>query len=239
MDKINYGIDAPVVIRNLLMIGGALILISVFLPSIGYSTLSGLIAHMVFWPGLFMVVEGLLMLLYAKWGKFRHRDRMLSLFPWRGDENVLDVGAGLGLLMIGVAKRLTMGKSYGIDIFNSYDLSSNTLRQLKTNIRLEEVEEKTIVREEDIQQTDFEDEFFDVIVSNLCLHNINKKAGREQACKEIFRLLKPGGKAIISDFIHISAYKGHFENMGMKVHKAGTYFFDTHPPLTIIVAEKG
>jgi ubiquinone/menaquinone biosynthesis C-methylase UbiE len=34
-----------------------------------------------------------------------------------GDENVLDIGAGTGLLMNGVAKFLTTGKSIRIDIW--------------------------------------------------------------------------------------------------------------------------
>ena len=45
------------------------------------------------------------MLVYSKWGKFRHRDRMLNMIAWRGDEHVLDVGTGRGLLIIGAAKR--------------------------------------------------------------------------------------------------------------------------------------
>ncbi len=238
MKKIKYGIDAPVVIRNLILIGAICLAVSLILLSLFTNPILIILGNMTFWPGIFLIIEGCLMILYGKWGKFRHRERILSLYPWQGDEMVLDVGTGLGLLMIGAAKRLTNGKSYGIDIFNTYDLSGNSLKQLKTNIELEHVEEKVIIKEENIKETHFEDDFFDVIVSNLCLHNIYEKEGRSEACKEIFRILKPGGKAIISDFRHTKAYKKNFESMGMEVHKAGPYFIDTHPPLTIIVAKK-
>lgn len=40
----------------------------------------------------------------------------MDTIGWLEDESVLGVGTGLGLLMIGAAKKLTTGKSYGIDI---------------------------------------------------------------------------------------------------------------------------
>jgi len=237
MKKINYGIDAPKVIRNLLGIGVLLLLISLFLwfgffPQINFLRLSFLS------PAICLIIAGLLMIAYSKYGKFKHRDRILKLHQWKGDEKVLDVGTGLGLLMIGAAKKLNSGKSYGIDIFNSYDLSDNTIEQTKLNTELEKVEDKTEILTENILKTNFNDNYFDVIVSNLCLHNIYKTEERKQACREIYRILKPGGETIISDFKHTGEYKKEFESMGMKVKKEGTYFFDTFPPLTIIKAIK-
>jgi hypothetical protein len=48
------------------------------------------------WPAFFLLVEGCLYLLYVKVGKFRHRDYMLGMHTWKGDEQVLDVGCGRG-----------------------------------------------------------------------------------------------------------------------------------------------
>ncbi len=178
------------------------------------------------------------MLLYSRFGKFRQRERMLNLVAWRGDEIVLDVGTGLGLLMIGAAKRLTTGKSYGIDIFNTYDLSDNSIEQTKINTELENVVNKCTILRGNILENSFNSGTFDVVVSNLCLHNIYNKQDRIRACNEIFRILKPEGKAIISDFKHTGEYRQTFVSCGMKVHKEGTYYFDTFPPLTVIVAKK-
>lgn len=238
MKKINYGVDAPVVIRNLLVIGFLLLLIALALPPLWSSPVSLIIANTVFFPGICLLIAAIWMWLYGKFGKFRQRDRILELHAWRGDEMVLDVGTGLGLLMIGAAKRLTTGKSYGIDIFNTDDLSGNQLEQLKVNTELEHVEQKTVIVEADIVHNNFETDFFDVIVSNLCLHNIYNQDDRKKACGEIYRILKPGCRAIISDFKHTGEYAKHFKQLGMRVHKAGTYFLDAFPPLTIIVAEK-
>jgi hypothetical protein len=42
----------------------------------------------------------------------------------------------------------------------------------------------------------------DVVLSNLCLHNILARATRDQGRRETVRVLKPGGKAVLSDFNH-------------------------------------
>lgn len=236
--KPHYGTDAPKVIRNLLVIGIILLLIAIFLPETIAPAIVNFIRSTAFFPGIFLVISGLLMIAYAKWGKFRQRERILNLHSWLGDETVLDVGTGLGLLMIGAAKRLNTGKSYGIDIYNAEDLSNNTMGQTKLNTAIEKVSEKTIILNENIIKTSFPDNTFDVIVSNLCLHNIYNEVERQDACKEIHRILKPDGIAIISDFKHTSEYRKVFQSLGMNTKKDGTFYWDTFPPLTIITARK-
>lgn len=68
---------------------------------------------------------------------------------------MLDVGTGLGLLMIGAAKKMTSGKSVGIDIFNTYDLSNNSIDQTKTNVQLENVSQKVEILKKNILKTTF------------------------------------------------------------------------------------
>ena len=72
----------------------------------------------------------------------------------------------------------------------------------------------------------------------MCLHNLYKHEERRTACKEIFRILKSNGTVIISDFKNTREYKKAFQELGMVIRKESTYFFDTFPPLTIIVAIK-
>ena len=236
--KINYGIDAPKVIRNLLLIGFLLLLLSFFLPCVIYQKVPVSLNWGLFSPGISLIITGFLMLAYAKFGKFKHRNRILNLHHWRGDEQVLDVGTGLGLLMIGAAKKLTTGKAFGIDIFNSYDLSDNTIEQTKTNAELEAVSAKVEIIKENILKTSFNNNSFDLIVSNLCIHNIYKSNDRRQACSEMYRILKPLGEIILSDYKNSGEYKKTLESLGMEVQKVGTYYFDTFPPLTIIKAIK-
>jgi arsenite methyltransferase len=82
--KPDYGIDAPGVVRNLLVIGTALIVSGIVFPTIHLGNVTILWSRSAFCPGGSCLLGGLLMLLYAKWGKFRHRDRMLDMLRWRG-----------------------------------------------------------------------------------------------------------------------------------------------------------
>ena len=235
--KPDYGIDAPGVIRNLLVIGTALIVSGVFFPAIHIGNVIVRWRISAFWAGGFCVAEGILMLLYAKWGKFRHRDRMLNMVRWRGDEQVLDVGTGRGLLLIGAVRRLTSGKGTGIDMWSTKDLSGNALERAQTNVEVEGVKEKVALKTEDARKLSFPDRSYDIVLSNLCIHNIPDAEGRAQACREIARVLKPGGTALISDFIKTGFYQKVFATAGLKVRRTGMNLL-SFPPLRIVQAEK-
>jgi hypothetical protein len=60
---------------------------------------------------------------------------------------------------------------------------------------------------------------------------------RDAACREIVRLLKPGGAAIISDFRHTGEYAKVFQAAGLTVRRS-YHPWDTFPPLTIVEAQK-
>lgn len=178
------------------------------------------------------------MIIYAFIGKYFHRDRMLDLIDWRGDEQVLDIGTGKGLMMIGAAKKLTTGFSTGIDIWNVEDLSGNNLASAINNAKLEGVGNKIVIKNENAMDMSFSNDFFDIILTNLCLHNIYDKAGRHTACLEIARVLKTGGTAIISDFRHVKEYKENFDILGFDTKLLAPNFFTTFPPLQILIVIK-
>jgi SAM-dependent methyltransferase len=239
MTKSDYGIDAPGIIRNFYLLGTAMVLFGWFLLSFPIFGLRITWLGTVFmvW-GIPWIVASTCMILYSKRGKFKHRDRMLNLIDWRGDERVLDVGTGRGLLMIAGAKRLTTGKCIGIDIWNGEDLSGNSQENTKKNIRAEGVEAKTELRSEDVCKMSFADNTFDVVFSNLCLHNIAQREQREQAYQEIVRVLKPGGVALISDFQYTKQVVEAFRLAGLKTEVLGPYWKDTFPSLSIVVGQK-
>jgi arsenite methyltransferase len=228
--KPNYGIDAPRVVRNLLAIG----VILLFIPLLHIGPVI-----FTFTPAaISFLVGGLLMLVYSKWGKFRHRDRMLDMVDWKGSERVLDVGTGRGLLMIGAAKRLTTGKSVGIDIWSAKDLSANSMENTLRNAEMEGVRHLIEVQNGNATAITFADASFDIVLSNLCLHNIPTKAARAKACSEIVRVLKPGGRTIISDFINTAAYVEEFQAAGAIASRTGPDFLFTFPWLRIVDVRK-
>jgi arsenite methyltransferase len=235
--KPDYGIDAPGVIRNLLVIGGTLFLSSFFISVIRIGFVIIELKDAARSSGLSCIVGGILMLLYAKWGKFLHRDRMLKMVTWRGDEQVLDVGTGRGLLLVGAARLLKSGKATGIDVWSTKDLSGNSLERTQANIEVEGVKDKVTLKSDDARKLSFPDASFDVVLSNLCIHNIPDADGRAQACREIARVLKPGGTALISDFIKTGFYKKVLIASGLKVTRTSMNLL-SFPPLRVVKAEK-
>ena len=127
--------------------------------------------------------------------------------------------------MIGAAKKLSTGKSVGIDVWNAEDLSGNAIKNTLNNAQLEKVSDKIEVLNEDARQMTFSDNSFDVILSNMCLHNIYDKLGRAKACSEIYRVLKPKGVAVISDYKLIDEYAQVFTRLGARVEKVDTAWF--------------
>jgi ubiquinone/menaquinone biosynthesis C-methylase UbiE len=197
---------------------------------------------MFFWTGALLVLEGLLFLFYVKFGKFHHRDRMLSLHSWRGDEEVLDVGCGRGLLLAGAAKRLTAlkgsGKVTGIDIWSNQDMGANSEAATRHNLELEGVSDRCTLLGVPAQEMTFADGSFDVVVSNLCLHNIYDGKLRRQAVQQIIRVLKPGGVTILSDYKHTAEYAGQLREAGLMVEGRWGNPLYTFPPLRIVIARK-
>jgi ubiquinone/menaquinone biosynthesis C-methylase UbiE len=100
-----------------------------------------------------------------------------------GDENVLDIGAGTGLLMNGVAKFLTTGKSIRIDIWRP-DLSDNTIENALRN-RIRKCKDKIEILTQDARSLSFADNTFDVIVSMFCIHNIDDKKSRKKLVSKL------------------------------------------------------
>jgi arsenite methyltransferase len=84
----------------------------------------------------------------------------------------------------------------------------------------------------------FPDGYFDVVASNVCLHNIYEQPGRAKACREIARVLKPGGEAVISDYKLMKEYAGEFAKASLKVEMCPLDWTGTFPPLRILVARK-
>lgn len=234
----NYGFDAPPFIIGFLL--GALVsaLLAIFLPHELFGIPTFLLRLLLSLAALVMLVLGSMMLIYGLITKPHIRDFMLDQVQWRGNETVLDIGTGRGLLMIGAAKRLTTGKAIGIDIWSGKDLSGNTQQNALTNIKIEQVETRTELRNEDARKLQFSDQTFDVILSQFCLHNIEDKDDQAAACKEIARTLKPGGKAIIGDYIPTHTYAKLLADAGLVIESSRNYIAKAWSLTWIVIAHK-
>lgn len=107
----DYGIDAPVVIRNLLLAGGVCLVAGVVAAVVGTAVWIGWLV-----AAVSLLAGPMMMLRSSRVGKLRGRDRLLDEIVWRGDEQVLDIGCGRGLLPVGAAHRVPEGRAVGLDL---------------------------------------------------------------------------------------------------------------------------
>jgi SAM-dependent methyltransferase len=216
----DYGIDAPGVVRNLVMagiLGVSAWAVTTLLALSGRFNIPKpvlVITGMGLTTGVGCILMGAWMLWYSRVGKLRSRERLLDLIPWSGNERVLDVGCGRGLLLTGAAKRLTTGRAIGIDIWQAEDLTGNRPEAALENARRERVVERVAVHTADMRKLPFSDQTFDVVVSAAAVHNLYESADRVQAIREIARVMKPGARAIIEDIRHQNQYARTFSQNG-------------------------
>lgn len=231
--RADYGIDAPTVVRNLLIAGGLCVALAlgwlIGLYPVDFGT--GIpFASMALWAGIPLLLTGLAMIYGSKVGKLRMRERLLDTIPWRGDELVLDVGCGRGLLLVAAARRLKTGKVIGVDIWQKSDLAGNRLEATLANAAAEGVADRVTVQDGDARKLPFADAHFDVIVSSSALHNIYKTEERQQALREVARVLKPGGHVAIFDIRHTREYVQLLQASGLvDVNRSGPWFLFVIP----------
>jgi len=207
--KADYGVDAPKTVCQFLLFGALGLICGLLLVKFaGHHRpfIINLLAGIGIWGGGSWMLMAVLMVFGSKVLKVRLRERLLDKIPWRGDERVLDVGCGRGLMLIGVAKRLTSGSVTGVDLWQAEDQSGNNPETTRANARAEGVEGRIQIQTGDARQLPFEANQFDAVVSSWAVHNIYQRVGRELALREIVRVLKPGGRLLLVDIRHACEY---------------------------------
>jgi ubiquinone/menaquinone biosynthesis C-methylase UbiE len=223
--RADYGIDSPAIVFGLSILSG-----------LGLS--AAIVWHVFgdpppFWE-IALIAAGMYFLLaaggmawYSKVGKLRIRDEILEIIPWRGHEMVLDVGCGRGLLLIGAARRLTTGKAIGVDRWVAGALTGNRPEAVRHNALLEGVSERVEVKDGDVRQLPFADASFDAVLSNFVVHEVKSRAEREQVLREMVRVIKPGGRLVLVDFIFTTECVRVLKEIGIgdaKRSRVGSFF---------------
>jgi len=210
--KGNYGLDSPGIVAALFGLGCILLLVGLTVHS-GWRWIAyGFAAYFLFGAGG--------MLFYSKVGKLGLRERLLDKIPWRGDERVLDIGCGRGLLTVGAAHRLSTGKAVGVDVWNRHAITGNSADSVLENAAIEGVKERVEVKEGDARKLPFADETFDVVVSNFVVHDLKNRADREQMMREVARVLKPGGHLALVDFFFTDQCVEDLRKFGLEADRA-------------------
>lgn len=218
MPKPDYGLDAPKLVRRFAIRGVLLMAFAGFLYYSNRNTSPGAavaIASMLLAVGVTFAMIAVIMVWSSRVTKPKVIQRILDSIPWRGDENVLDVGCGRGLFLVAAAKKLKSGKATGVDIWRSEDLSGNTAEAAMKNAKAEGVANRIKIENTDARKLPFGANTFDVVVSSLAIHNIDGSAERAKALREIARVLKPGGYLAILDIFHTGEYAKLLAQLGL------------------------
>ena len=213
----DYGIDAPGVVRAF-AVGGVVLLfggtITAFVLQNSQPMASGAFFRAGLWWGSCWLLTATIMFGSSRVGKLRVRDRLMGSLHWTGEEQVLDVGCGSCLALIGAAKRLTTGHATGVDIWSAEDLSTNWPDTAAANASAEGVLDRVQLRTGDARDLPFPSASFDTVVSMTVIHNIKDPAERQTALREMLRVLKPGGQLAIFDIFHAGKYVDVLRQLG-------------------------
>jgi ubiquinone/menaquinone biosynthesis C-methylase UbiE len=140
----------------------------------------------------------------------RFREKLIEHARIGAGETVLDVGCGTGTLAI-IAKRRVgaSGSVFGIDPSPAM-IARATSKARRADV---EVDFRTGV----VEALQFPDGQFDVVLSTLMMHHL-PRAAREACGREMRRVLKPGGRALVVDFgarpSGKKSFIGHFHRRG-------------------------
>lgn len=241
---VDYGQDAPLLLRRYLGIGGVLTsvggLLAVRLARRsrwrGYALL--FCARIVLHVGLLVLGRGVLMIWSSRVSKVRAAASLLDDLALQGDETVLDLGCGRGLLLIGAARRLPHGRALGIDLWSQVDQGANSKQATLENARIEGVIDRVEVLDGDMRQLPLADRSIDVVVASKSIHNISDREGRFRALQEIVRVLRPGGRVALMDIFCTEEFAEGLQTLGMLQVAITPVKYFASPPLRVVTARK-
>ena len=212
-DLFPYGLDAPPVVRNLSLVA----LVCWLMFGVSFTTWLPITIDGLIWPALSFSLGAAAMIWSSGSGKLRRRERLLNQLTWQGNERVLDVGCGRGLMAVAAARRVPRGRVTGIDIWQSEDLSGNGAAAVAGNAAREGVAGLVTTQTADMRELPFEPGSMDIVVSSVAIHNIYQVEGRDRAIDEIVRVLAPSGQVLIDDIRHLPQYAARLRAAGFEV----------------------
>lgn len=108
---------------------------------------------------------------------------------------ILDAGCGSGRTTVELSKVWKNGQIVAFDLFESKsdDIGSRDL--LEKNLKIAGITDRVRVVNGDVTNLEFQDNTFDAMVSTLLLNNLGN--AKLTGLKELYRVLKPGGKLLV------------------------------------------
>jgi ubiquinone/menaquinone biosynthesis C-methylase UbiE len=154
------------------------------------------------------------------------RAELVARIPKNRKLKVLDVGTGFGLTTGFLAKILTKGSEIW-----TVDPSKEILDNVRTKLAEEGLDSRIPIEyvRAEAAKLDFEDDFFDTIISVMVLHHLEDLT---EVMNELLRVMKKGGRLLLVDYMPRAGMELEFQ----KRHKESDFF---KPEEVVRIMEKG
>jgi len=127
----------------------------------------------------------------------RIQSLLLDHLEWDGIGKALDIGCGSGALTIMLAKKYPDAHVTGVDYWGgAWEYSKGVCER---NAEIEGVGGKVAFQKASASSLPFEDEVFDVVISNLTFHEVKDSRDKRFLIREALRVLRKGGVFVFQD----------------------------------------
>lgn len=153
--------------------------------------------------------------------------KLASLVDEANGDNILDIGAGSGSLIIMLAKRFKHAKLVGIDFWGENWQYSKSL--CEANAKSEGVLNQITFQKETASCLPFSDNTFSIAVSCLTFHEVQDQADKYQVLAEGLRVVKPGGQFVFLDLFFDQRIYGSKAKLNAKLEQFNLSSFEIIP----------
>ena len=177
-------------------------------------------------PGVLLLICGVYMAVMRK--KFSTKGEniqgqvqnlVVEHIEWSGNGKVLDIGCGNGPLSIKIAQKFPSAQITAIDYWGKgWDYSQ---KECEANAKAAKIADRITFQHASASKLPFDDDSFDLVVSNLTFHEVNDTPSKLTALQEAMRVLKPGGTFVLQDLFLLKPYFGTPEELTAAVRSWG------------------
>jgi ubiquinone/menaquinone biosynthesis C-methylase UbiE len=149
----------------------------------------------------------------------RIRELVLAHLDWNGDGRALDIGCGNAPLSIKLAQKYPKAHVVGIDYWGSrWEYSKS---KCERNAKIVGVSDRVVFQKASASSLPFNDEYFEVVVSNLVFHEVGDAPDKREVIREALRVIKKGGKFAFQDLFLMKRVYGNIDDLISEIRTWG------------------